>query len=564
MKSVTGSIMIAIPIIISLILLPKDSVGQQWWARTYGGSSQDHDSYVQQTIDGGFIVAAHSESFGESNGDIWVIKLDAIGAITWQKVYGGSNIDRANSIRQTSDGGYIIAAQTYSFGTGTGDIWIIKLDVAGTIIWQKTYGSTNPDWAIAAQETSDGGYIVGANTVPGTGDILILKLDVNGTISWQKKYGGSNEDRTYSMQQTSDGGYIIAAQTFSFGAGNIDLWILKLDANGTIIWQKTYGGSEGDYIASIQQTSDDGYIVAAQTSSFGAGNGDIWIIKLDATGTIIWQKMYGGSDADWSASIQQTSDGGYIVAGGTFSFGSVNADSLILKLDATGTITWQKVYGGDDQETVLSIEQTSDNGYITAGSILTFSDGLNDVWVLKFDANGNIDPSCEFIRNITATVTDTKITGNNTSIIPSITAINSTDTTISPVNTNGIVTVMCQNAEPPGTVPDNDNYAGTPFTVAKSGTALVFTWSAPGGTCITQDYGVYRGSLPYASYDHSSIICTTGNSTTTTISSDSGSYYYLIVAQSLTNEGSYGLDSTNSQRPAATAACLPQQIGSCN
>ena len=265
-------------------------------------------------------------------------------AVTWAKTYGGVNDDIAHSIQQTSDGGYIVAGGTYSYGAGFIDFWIIKLNLNGDIDWQKTFGGGNDDVAYSIQQTSpDGGYIVaGQSSSLGNplGDIWILKLKSNGDIDWQKTYGGTASSTANCIKQTSDGGYIVAGETSSSGAGSADVWVLKLDADGNLQtgWPKTYGGASFDAANSIQQTLDGGYIVAGETASSGAGSTDFWILKLNANGDIVWQKTYGGSNDDIARSIQQTLDGGFIVAGETSSSGAGYADFWILKIDENGNI----------------------------------------------------------------------------------------------------------------------------------------------------------------------------------------------------------------------------------
>ncbi|MHA2615669.1 MAG: InlB B-repeat-containing protein [bacterium JZ-2024 1] len=311
------------------------------WARTYGGAYWDTAEFIQQTSDGGYIVAGDTNTFSAGDDEIWVLKLDANGNILWQKTYGTARLDEVESIQQTSDGGYIVAGRTFSFAAGLDDIWVLKLDANGNVLWQKTYGGTDSDGASSIQQTSDGGYIVAGVTKSfggGSWNIWVLKLDANGNVLWQKTYGGPYNDWAYSLQQTSDGGYIVAGSTYSFGAGSDDIWVLKLDADGNVLWQKTYGGADGDGAYSIQQPSDGGYIVAGSTYSFGAGSDDIWVLKQDADGNVLWQKTYGGTGSDRASSIQQTSDGGYIVAGSTYSFGAGFGDIWVLKLDANGNI----------------------------------------------------------------------------------------------------------------------------------------------------------------------------------------------------------------------------------
>jgi predicted secreted protein len=201
-----------------------------------------------------------------------------------------------------------------------------------------------------------------------------LKLSSNGEIEWQKTYGGSWDD-VRSFQQTIDGGYIVAGWTGSFGAGGDDIWILKLSSTGDIEWQKTYGGSEYDRALSVQQTSDGGYIIAGKTDSFGAEGGDTWVLKLSSAGEIEWQKTFGGSSDDYASSIQETSDGGYIIAGKTDSFGAGGDDTWVLKLSSAGEIEWQKTYGGSSDDYASSIQETSDGGYMekVVGGFILFN-----------------------------------------------------------------------------------------------------------------------------------------------------------------------------------------------
>jgi hypothetical protein len=210
-------------------------------------------------------------------------------AVTFAKTYGGTGYDHAFSVQQTSDGGYIVAGVTYSFGAGNEDIILIKTDANGNIIWAKTYGGTDNDRVYSVQQTSDGGYILAGGKYSFGGswvDIFLIKTDASGNVQWAKTYGGTSWYEAYSVQQTSDGGYIVTGYTLSFGAGNLDIFLIKTDANGNIIWAKTYGGTDDDHASSVQQTSDGGYIVTGITYSFGAGSADIFLIKTDANGNI--------------------------------------------------------------------------------------------------------------------------------------------------------------------------------------------------------------------------------------------------------------------------------------
>ena len=304
------------------------------WQKTLGGSGFDAAYSIQQTRDGGYIIAGYTESndgnvTGNHGGsDYWIVKLDSNENIIWQKTLGGSDDDRAYSIQQTKDGGYVVAGYSSS---NDGDVksenqaycWIVKLDQNGNIIWQNKIGDLIYGQSI--KQTTDGGYIIVGDSP--TNDFGIVKLDSNGNVSWQKSFGGKSRGAAYSVQQTTDGGYVVAGYTYSNdisftnNQGSADYWIVKLDASGNMIWQKTFGGADSEHAYNIQQTADGGYIVAGETWS-ADGNDfhriiNYWIIKLDINGNIIWQKTLGGSGYDEAYSIKQTRDGGYIIAGYT-------------------------------------------------------------------------------------------------------------------------------------------------------------------------------------------------------------------------------------------------------
>jgi ribosomal protein S11 len=359
-------------------------------------------------------------------------------AVTFAKIYYmGIDNDFASSVQQTSDGGYIVAGFTDSFGSRY--IFLIKTDANGNIIWAKTYVGTY-EAAYSVQQTSDGGYIVAGTTWPfgGVSDIFIIKTDANGNIIWAKTYGGTSYDYASSVQQTSDGGYIVAGATTSFGAGSWDIFLIKTDANGNIIWAKTYGGTYSDFAFSVQQTSDGGYIVVGYTYSFSAGySNDIFFIKTDANGNIISAKTYGGTGWDEASSVRQTSDGEYIVAGLTNSFGAGSDDIFLIKTDAYGNIIWAKTYGGTDNDVASSVQQTSDGGYIVAGRTYSFGAGY-DIFLIKTDANGDIS-SCSIFQNVSPTVNT--VSPMAPTPTPSVSSPSPIVSSVSPTVTSPTITV---------------------------------------------------------------------------------------------------------------------------
>ena len=404
------------------------------WAKCFGGSGEDRANSIQQTSDGGYIVAGSSTS---TNGDVsgnhgsadyLILKLNSTGNIEWKKSYGGSGFDNARSIQQTSDGGYIVVGSTSSTdgdvsgNHGSADYWILKLNSTGNIEWKKSYGGNSTDIGFSIQQTNDGGYIMSGWTLSNDGDVTgnhgysdlwIVKLNSNGAIIWQKSIGGSNYDGYTGssvdlpcIQQTNDGGYIVSGASgsndgdVSGNHGNNDYWIVKLNSNGDIMWQKSLGGSGSDTPYSIKITSDGGYIVVGNSYS---NNGDVtdhhdildsWVVKLNSSGNIIWKKSLGGG-SDFGGYIQQTNDGGYIVAGSSRSnMGDVAGnhgftDYWIVRLNFKGDIQWHKFLGGSNDEFPQLIQQTSDGGYIVAGTSfsnngdVTGNHGSYDFWIVK-------------------------------------------------------------------------------------------------------------------------------------------------------------------------------------
>jgi len=356
------------------------------WAKTFGGASNDIAYSVQQTTDGGYIIAGKTSSFGSGSEDVLLIKTDASGNIQWIRTFGEANYSEgASSVEQTSDGGYIIA------GYRGGDILLIKTDAIGNVQWAKTFdGGSYDEYATSVQQTSDGGYIIAGYTYQYGYyyDFLLIKTDASGNLQWSRIMGGANSDIAHSVRQTTDGGYIIVGNTLSFGVENLEVLLIKMNANGNFQWAKTLGGTGSDWVYSVQQTTGGGYILAGGTYSLNTGL-DVLLISTYGNGVLQWVKTFGGVSSDFGYSVRQTSDGGYIIAGYTYSFGAGGKDVLLIKTDASGNIQWAKTFGGADDDEAYSVQQTTDGGYIIAGITKSFGAGGFDVLLIKTDANGN-------------------------------------------------------------------------------------------------------------------------------------------------------------------------------
>jgi len=389
-----------------LLMFPLPAVGEQMvtppdsrsapveeWSQTFGGSEYDWGNSVTQTSDGGYIIASITYSYGAGNGDIWLIKTGASGAEEWSQTFGGSGQDYGQSVAQTADGGYIITGSTYSYGAGHSDVWLIKTDADGSKEWDETFGGSGEDHGDSVAETSDGGYIIAGSTQSygnGSSDVWLIKTGANGNEEWSQTFGGSEYDYSGSVVETSDGGYIIAGSTESYGAGGSDAWLIKTDANGTEEWDKTFGGSDYDWGSSVAETSDGSYIIAG---SYGTGSSDAWLIKTSADGNKEWDETFGGSGGDCGCSVAQTSDGGYIVAGYTYSYGAGSADLWLIKTDVGGAEEWNQAFGGLNYEDGLSVAVTSDGGYVITGSTVSYSAGGSDVWLIKLSDSDTTPPA---------------------------------------------------------------------------------------------------------------------------------------------------------------------------
>ncbi len=398
-------------------------------------------------------------------------------AIQWQRTFGGSEADSSSAVRPTSDNGYVVGGYSYSDvsgaksspGFGHGDFWMIKLDAGGNKQWDQTYGGGQFDGLKALQQTGDGGYLLGGVSFSdlsgnkssfhyGGGDFWVVRVNSSGTKQWDKAFGGGNLDTLTTLQLTADGGSIIGGTSYSGASGNKssagygsdsgDYWVIKLDASGNKQWEKSFGGNELDELSNLQPTRDGGYILAGHsfsgisgnktTSNLGAGTSDYWIIKLDSNGNKQWEKVFGGDDADELRSIQQTSDGGYILGGSSYSAVSGNKSSgnfgshdyWLVKVDASGNRQWDRSYGGDNDDKLCSVQQRDDGSYVLGGvSVSAVSGNKNvtsatadagDYWILNVDASGNKLSEQSIRRNYCDEMSPLQSTPDRASVIAGI------------------------------------------------------------------------------------------------------------------------------------------------
>lgn len=337
------------------------------WRRTI----YDYASSVQQTADSGYIITGYENvwdsEFRVYDAQLLLTKLNKDGYWIWQKSIGGSNGDYGNHVQQTNDGGYIVAGHTASNSQGYADAWLVKTDAEGNETWSKTFGGAGWDYADFVLQDDDGGYVVAGRTASfgaGGSDAWLIKTDENGNEIWNKTYGGRDSDYAAVVRKTGDGGYIFAGSTRSFGAGRWDIWVVRTDAGGNEIWNETYGGEEWDIATCLQATTDGGYVVAGQTESAGAGDFDIILVKIDADGFQDWSRTFGGRDSDEAYAVHEVSDGGFIIGGNTESLQLDSAEPWLIRTDADGQELWHLILEQYWNERLLEMQPALEGGYI--------------------------------------------------------------------------------------------------------------------------------------------------------------------------------------------------------
>ncbi|MDD5530703.1 MAG: T9SS type A sorting domain-containing protein [bacterium] len=311
----------------------------------------------------------------------------------WTRTFGGTGMDYGISVEQTKDGGFIATGVTWSFGIG-GDVYLVKTNSFGDTLWTRTYGGTGKDDAYSVQQTSDSGFIIAGRTYSfgvTLYDVYLIRTNSSGDTLWTRTFGGIGHDYGWSARQTSDGGFIVTGFTNSFGAGNWDVYLIKTDSLGNTMWARTYGGTDNDAGKSVQETQDGGFIVAGQTWSFGAGNSDFYLIRTNSSGDTIWTRTYGGTYYEEGVSVQQTSDSGFVITGYTTSFGAGADDIYLVRTNSSGDTMWTKTFGGTSSDYGNSVRQTEDGGFIVIGLTFSFGAGpanFSDVYLIRLAKEG--------------------------------------------------------------------------------------------------------------------------------------------------------------------------------
>jgi len=380
---------------------------QVTFQKVYPTTIRQSGKDVLPTSDGGYLIAGMTTTTIVGDSDIYLIKTDYSGNILWTKTYGGSLPDYPHALIRTNDSNYFMLGFTKSYGAGGADIWLLKIDPSGTLLWSKAYGGTGDESGHEIIPTSDGNYAI---TGRSNNDAYLLKINPAGNTIWTKSYGGSQYETSHSVKQCLDGGYILVGKTFSYGQGAGDIYVVKTNSTGDTTWTKTFGGIYDDEAGYVLANPDGTYTIDAQISSNNLLSGlDIYVVKIDANGNSIWTKTYGGNDKDVTHNIQPTSDHGYIIAGISRSFGWINPDMWLVKIDSVGNVMWTRNYGSWFHDHCYVVKQTSDGGYIALGHEED-SNSITHVFFIKLNGLGQL-PVEEFAMNNIFTVYPNPTTG---------------------------------------------------------------------------------------------------------------------------------------------------------
>ncbi|UCB59169.1 MAG: hypothetical protein JSV67_02400 [Thermoplasmatales archaeon] len=380
---------------------------QEEWNKTFGGRFFDHILDGKKTNDGFYIVCGSTRSFDNENGeneDGWLLKTDTYGNEIWNKTYDKMEEDVLARVHQTSDNGYILNGWIISSDGKYHDSWIIKTDEYGVEIWNNTFGGIYIDYSYSnIVETSDDGYLLsGFSNSYGDfdGDLWVLKIDGNGNEEWNKTFGGAKRDYGVDIINAHDGGYIILGNTFSYGEGDSDCWIIKIDDNGNEQWSKTFGDNFYNNVRRIRKTGDGGYIVVG--TSFYVIDAefdyfyldfDIWVFKIDLLGNLKWETTIGDRFVEeFANSIQPSSDSGFLISGMMIDKSNGKTDGLLMKIDGNGCVEWKNIFGGLKHEDTFKVIQTENDDYVVFGYTNSYGEGDYDAWIIKFSYFENERP----------------------------------------------------------------------------------------------------------------------------------------------------------------------------
>ena len=378
-----------------ILILIIPAIVHPGWIRTYGHDLWDCEGKsIVQTNNGNYLVT--SKVIYNLQTEIYLLYLNSRGDSIWANTYGGNQDDYPYNGIETFDGGYAVFGWTKSHGAGLEDAWLIKTDDQGDIIWSKTYGEYSlNDYGIHGQQTSDSGYVItGYHGNWGSYHVWLIKTDQQGDTVWTRTFGQElgSENKGLAVQQTDDDGFIVVGQT-NYNFPEVDIYIIRTDQSGNLRWSQIYGLNQTGNInpkrgLSVDQTDDGGFIIAGTAYYSGHTHISAYLLKIDSLGRKEWEKIFGGSSWDQAMSVKQCEDQGYIITGWTCSFGNGNQYVYLIRTDSMGDSMWTRIYGGIKDDGANWVELSADGGFIICGFTESFATYHSAIYVIKTDSLG--------------------------------------------------------------------------------------------------------------------------------------------------------------------------------
>lgn len=358
--------------------------------RIVGGPAYERGVLVTPTRDGGYAAVGVTESFGKGGEDVYLVRTDASGKVLWTKTYGGTDHDNGWSILEVSTG-FVIAGFTKSSGSGGFDFYLVKTDAQGEVVWTRTYGGKGDDRCWALARAKDGGFVLAGETNSkgaGERDCLLVKTDAEGKEVWSRTFGGEKDDRCFALALTDDGGYVLCGQTFSEGAGNRDAYVIRTDGSGKLEWSKTFGGPSSDVGHSVCRTKDGSFLVTGYTASFAKDGEDPYLVKIAADGSTKWTRVLSMPGTCRTITGTQATDGGFFCVGFAARRGTGRGAALLVKTDAKGNLTKKRTFFGEHRGESMgyTVLATKDGGCVFTGHVIR--DGNADLFIVKADKEG--------------------------------------------------------------------------------------------------------------------------------------------------------------------------------
>jgi len=358
------------------------------WKKTYGGDDGDIAYGITAVDNGDSVIVGTCRSFGAKQTDICVSRMNDNGEMAWRLMLGGEKKDDGKAIIRTADGNLMVLGSTESYAKNYDrDLYVVKVSPQGDVIWEQSFGGDRDEFAGGIVETDDGGAIVVGDTISygkGYKDIYIAKLDKNGKMVSSFIVGGEKEDSAQAITRTKDGNIVLVGYRESGRAGNTDFYVMKIDQNGKKIWSQTYGGDRADHLNGVTATDDGGIVATGSTSSYNSENTDLSVMKLNAEGTMLWHKIYGFKYYEYGNDVATTSDGSVMIVGGTNTLGKGDHSAYLIALDPTGNVVWSHVYGNRGKDRLNAITRLSDGSMVAVGESDSYSRSTK-IFMLKID-----------------------------------------------------------------------------------------------------------------------------------------------------------------------------------